>query len=258
MKRYFLILVSLLLLANIYVLAQVQQEEDEPLPPKRNRGGKIGGAGGFTPGFLFFDFAPINQYLSNANAAKLSDGPLALYGGTGYAYIMLVENLRVGGIGMAGTRTSKALDPTTNTRRDVDYHIGYGGVTVEYVFPIKPRFDVTAGVMLGGGGVDIKMTRNINGTKVWNDLWNEFGDPNATTDQYSRKLTGTFFIYQPQINVEYAITRWIGVRVGVSYLGMAGSSWQMDDNYDVTGVPGDVKGEGFMLNTGLFIGTFLF
>ena len=84
MKRYLLLLVSLLLFANIYVLAQGQQEEDEPLPPKRSRGGKIGGGLGFTPGFLFFDFAPLNQYLSSANAAKLTDGPLAMYGGSGY------------------------------------------------------------------------------------------------------------------------------------------------------------------------------
>ena len=161
-------------------------------------------------------------------------------------------------MGVGGTRKAKALDPVTNTRRDIEYHIGYGGVTIEYAIPIKPRLDVAVGVMIGGGGVDLKMTRNVNDTKVWNDLLNEYGDPNQTASEYSRKLTGSFFIYEPQVNVEYALTRWIGLRVGVSYLGMAGSSWQMDDLYDVTGVPGDIKGQGFMINTGLFIGTFLF
>lgn len=257
MKRYLLVFFSLLVIFNLYLIAQ-EQEEDEILPPKRSKSGKLGGAGGFTPTFLFLDnIDVINQFISSANGAKLDNGPLALYGGQGYGYIMLVENLRVGGLGLSGTRKSKALDPNTFTRRDIEYTVGYGGVTIEYAFPIVPRLDISAGVMLGAGGVDVKMTKNTYDTKVWNDVWSEYGSPSPTSE-YTRKLSGTFFVYQPSLNVEYAILRWVGLRVGVSYVGMSGGSWKMDDNYDVSGVPSDMNGNGFMINTGLFVGTFIF
>ncbi len=255
MKHAFFLLLSFILFSNLYLLAQ--EEEEEPLPPKRSHVGKLGGAGGFTPSFLFLDVDPINKFLSQSNTASLDNGPLVLYGGQGYGYIMLVENLRVGGIGLSGTRHSKTWDPTTSTRRDIDYTVGYGGVTIDYVIPLRPKLDLTAGIMLGGGGVDIKITKNIHSTSDWDDVWYDYG-LDAGIPEYSRKLSGSFFVFQPSVNLEYAIWRWVGVRVGVSYVGMVGGSWKMDDNYDITGVPSDINGNGFMINTGVFIGTFLF
>ena len=256
MKRYLLMSISLLLFANIYLFAQ-ETDEDSLLPPKHTRVGKIGGGLGFTPTILFMNVDPINSILTKSNAADLNSGPMMLYGGQGYGYVLLVENLRVGGIGLGGSKSSAAWDPNTNTRRDINYHVGYGGVTIEYAWSLTPRLDITPGIMLGAGGVEIKMTKNIIDTKNWNDLWNEYGS-NDPTPEYSRTLTGSFFVYQPSVNVEYALLRWVGLRVGVSYLGMTGGSWKMDGNYDIVNVPSDINGHGFMINTGVFVGTFLF
>jgi hypothetical protein len=37
---------------------------------------------------------------------------------------------------------------------------------------------------------------------------------------------------------------------------MASPSWQVDDKYDLLGVPSKISGKGFMINAGLFVGTF--
>jgi len=39
---------------------------------------------------------------------------------------------------------------------------------------------------------------------------------------------------------------------------MAGSDWKSDDKSDLIGVPNNISGKGFMINGGIFLGTFLF
>lgn len=238
--------------------ALAQDDEEEPLPPRRHTQTKIGGAIGFTQNLLFFDLDPINQVLRNSNAAEFEKGPMVLLGGQGYGYILVIPNLRLGGIGGSGSIKSRSLDLSTQTRRDVELSVGFGGVTIDYVIPVVPRVDVACGVLLGSGGTTIKMTRDRGTAKVWGNIWNEFGDVIGTTNEYTHTLSGSFFVYQPSVNVEYAVLRWLGLRAGVSYLGMAGNSWKLDEKYDLVGVPDKISGRGFMINGGIFLGTFIF
>jgi hypothetical protein len=247
----------LLFMLEIPLLAQ-QDEEQVPMPPKHSVQAKIGGAAGFTQNLLFLNLDPINEILKQSNAVPFDKNPMLLLGGQGYGYIMLVPNLRVGGLGAGGSMVSKSFDPATNIRRDVELSVSFGGVTIEYAVPVVPRLDVAFGVMLGGGSTSIKMTRNINSNKLWSSIWDEYGSDHPMTDEYTRNLSGSFFIYQPSLNIEYAILRWVGLRVGVSYNGMAVSDWKIDDKYDLIGVPDKVSGKGLMINGGIFLGTFLY
>jgi hypothetical protein len=63
-------------------------------------------------------------------------------------------------------------------------------------------------------------------------------------------------VWVPAVNIEYGILGWLGVRLGASYVGMSAPSWTVDDQYDLLGVPSKVSGKGFMVNMGIFIGTF--
>ena len=72
----------------------------------------------------------------------------------------------------------------------------------------------------------------------------------------TRILTGSFYIFIPSVAFEYAITGWLAVRVGASYVAMVAPTWKVDANYDLLGVPSNVNGNGFMANLGLLIGTF--
>jgi hypothetical protein len=233
-----------------------QEEEEEPLPPPRHGGAaKIGGAVGFTTSFLFLDLDALNKVLGSSNAAPFDNSTMALFGGQGYGYIMVIPNLRLGYMGMGGTK--KSLSVQGNTRRYVDLSTGFNGASIDYVIPVVPRLDVAVGALIGGGSVDIKMSRDDGLVKSWDNVWAGFGS-GTSAQEYSTKLSGSFFVIQPSLNVEFALLRWLEIRGGVSYLGMTGGDWKIDDRYDLVGVPDPVSGKGWMINTGIFLGTFLF
>ncbi len=257
MYRKLLFLTLLLAVAPSAVLAQ--DEPVAPIPPKRTRAAKIGAFGGFTPGVLFLDVKPINAFLQNAAGAPLKDNGVFLTGGAGAAYIMLVPNLRVGGLGMSGSIRSTSLS-SGGLRRDAKLTAGFGGVTVEYVVPVVERLDVAVGGMLGWGGIDLELRQDAGGARTWQDEWDAFKSgglvPSGQIPNITRTLSGSYFVYIPSVNVEYAILGWLGARIGASYVGMAAPSWQLDNRYDLLGVPDNVTGKGLMVNAGFFVGTF--
>jgi hypothetical protein len=251
MKR-FVVLFLAMLLACTYVFAQ--QEEEPPIPPKRSKAGKVGAFGGFTPGWLFVDVGPINDFLVPAGGAPLEENGVFLWGGGGAAYIMLVPNLRVGGLGMSGSTKSTKLD-AFGVRRDAELNVGFGGVTFEYVIPVFERFDVAVGTMLGGGGIDLILRQDIGGISTWEGekLLFQNGGPSVNS---KRTLSGSYFVWVPSVNVEYAVLGWLGFRLGASYVGMTSPSWTVDDDHELLGVPSSVSGKGFMINAGVLVGTF--
>jgi hypothetical protein len=254
MYRFLLAMMFMVLILETPAFAQDQ--DDEPLPPpRRSAAPKIGGGAGFIQHYLFLDMDPINKMLVSANAAPFDGNGLVMLGGQGYGYIMLLPNFRLGGQGASGTRTSRSLQG--NTRRTVELSVGYGGVTMDYVIPIRPRVDVALGMVLGSGGMSMKITRDNGAGKDWNQIWKDFGGQDSVYN-YSSTLEGSFFVYQPSVNVEVAVLRWLGLRVGASYLGMAGGNWKADDQFDIIGVPDNISGKGWMINGGIFLGTFLF
>lgn len=257
--RFAILILALLLLIHLAPLL-AQEEEEEPLPPpSRPSAGKIGGAGGFTPLWLFWDVNAMNEFIPS-NAGKFGKTPMVLYGGAGYAYIMLVENMRIGGMGAGGSaKTSVVEYPVVGgqIRRDLEVGINFGGVTLEYAIPIFERLDIVPGVLFGGGGVDIKMTRDDGTFKTWQSLWNEF-ENNTQVQNVQRNLNGSFFVVQPSLFVEFAVLRWLGIRVGASYVSMSAPSWKTDDQFDLVGVPTSIRGNGWTISTGIFAGTFLF
>lgn len=254
-----MLLIGIMFLFALWLPAQ-EEEESVPLRPRKSVPVKIGGAGGFTQYLLFLDIGPINDYLKIGRAAPIDNQPLFLLGGEGYGYIMLVPNLRIGGLGASGSIESASVDTSVypNMRRDFELSVAFGGMTIEYVIPVIPKLDISAGIMLGAGSTTLKIWRNQNSNKIWDDTWRDFGNNQSSTFEYSRSLNGAFFVYQPQVNIEYAIMQWVGLRLGVAYNGMAGASWKQDDKYDLVEVPSAISGKGLMINAGIFLGTFIY
>jgi hypothetical protein len=258
-----------LLLTVVSFCASLGLAQDEVIPPKRSHMAKVGLFGGFTPGMIFPNIKPINDFLVAGGAAPLKDNGVFMLGGTGAAYIMIVPNLRVGGLGMSGSISSTSLDMATNIRRDVQLKIGYGGVTVEYVVPIMEHLDFAAGTMLGGGGMDLTIRKSNGDASTWGGEkvylhavgTGDFGIPTGTDlsnppSEVTRVLTGSFYIIIPSVAFEYAVTGWLAFRLGASYVAMVAPTWKIDSNYDLLGVPSEVNGSGFMVNLGVLVGTF--
>lgn len=247
------LLLLFILLLNIDIT--FCQEEVQTVPIKKIS--RMGGAGGFTPYVLFWNIENINSAIKSDAGPTLSKQPIILYGGEGYGYIMLIENLRIGGMGASGTVKSSSV--TGATRMDLETNVSLGGITINYVMPISQRLDFTIGSVIGWGGIDLKLRRDNWGVKKWDDILNQWGSGGIITiSDFSHKLKGSFFVYKPNIKLEYAILRWLSVRIGVGYFGMTGGKWKLDDEFELIGVPDKLNASGFILDSGIFIGTFIF
>ena len=110
--------------------------------------------------------------------------------------------------------------------------------------------------MLGGGGIDLTLHRSMGGQNTWTNEQDVLFGGTGYSPNSTRKLSGSFFVLVPSVNFEYSILSWGGVRLGASYVAMVAPSWQVDDNYELLGVPSNVSGRGFMINAGVFVGTF--
>jgi hypothetical protein len=253
MKRF----VAVMVLSALLVGSVMAQEE--PIPPKRSRALKVGLFAGFTPGWLFMDLKPVNDFIVGGGGAPLNDGGLFLSGGAGAVYIMVLPNVRVGGVGMGGG-TSSSVVGADGIRRDTKMGVGYGGITFEYVVPLFERFDFAAGAMFGWGGMDITLRQSNGGSNTWSGEQKLFGTwAGGTMTGYpniTRVLSGSFFVWVPSVNLEYAVTGWLAFRAGASYVGMSFPSWSVDGEYDLLDVPSSVSGKGFMVQAGIMVGTF--
>ena len=232
--------------------------QEEPIPPKRAKMAKVGLFGGFTPGWLAVDTKPINEFIAGAGGAALTENGVFMVGGAGAIYIMVLPNFRVGGMGMSGgTSSSKMI---SNVRKDTELRVGFGGLTLEYVIPIVPRFDLAVGTMIGAGGLDITLRQDVGGNKTWYEEWSSFGSgiypTPAQIDNVQRTMSGHFYVLVPSVNFEYAVLGWLGVRLGGSYVAMISPTWTLDGKYDLQEVPSSISGKGFMINAGIFLGTF--
>ena len=230
--------------------------QEEPIPPKRSQMAKVGLFGGFTPGWLNLDVQPVNDFITHAGGAALGSGGVFMYGGGGAIYIIVLPNVRLGGLGMSGSLKSTSLNQ--GIRRDAQLNAGFGGLTIEYVVPFTERLDLAMGGMLGWGGIDLTMRASNGGQNTWTDEQSTLGSSGlpSFTNNVTRVYSGKFFVVVPSVNLEYSFLAWLGGRVGVSYVGMFFPSWQVDGNYDLLGVPSSVSGKGFMVQAGLFLGTF--
>ncbi len=206
---------------------------------------KFGLAGGFTPIYIMPDLSVVNSAFSFD-----TDGMLA-YGGGGYAYVMFIDNLRLGGMGFSGSRSeSRGIN-------EVGYTIGGGGLTIEYTLPFIKRIAVSPGLILGGGSIELEVSRN-SGNLTWDDVWNDFSNANSNTENLTRKLTNSYYIVSPTLNVDIPFNRFLAFRIGAGYQMTFDEEWTVDNNQDISGVPSDLNGNSFFIQAGLFVGFFAF
>jgi hypothetical protein len=258
MKNF--LLLALLMLCSLPMIAQ---EDDEDEKDRReysywNRT-KIGGSGGVTPIVGMFDNVEIDKFLTSAGMPTLGTDPLYLIGGEGHAYIMFLKNVRMGGFGAAGGKTVSAIQPITgggSLRKEVDYKVSYGGFLIDYVQPVAYRLDVSIGASIGGGEMSFTMRRDNGNFKDWTTEWNDFGNPNSSAIGYTKKLTGTFVVFTPRVNIEYTLLTWLQLRIGAGYPVMYSPEWKLDDQYEVNAVPSKIKLNGYTINAGIMFGYF--
>ncbi len=238
----------LIILLGVPGLAQQEDDWDdfEELPETETSGGGVLGFGGGISGtWHFMDIGILNSELQLKGFPALPTEGMFMFGGHGYIYIVVVPNLRVGGIGAAGSFS--ATETSNLIYRSVELSTGFGGATIEYVFPFK-RFQIAVGGMLGGGSHTLTLTRTPDADKSWPLL----PSSGSTRDKYSN----AFFAWQPQLTLEYMIHPLAMLSLSGGYFGTSGNKWELNDHFDVADVPDFKLGKAYVrlaLTVGLFM-----
>ncbi|PLX29133.1 MAG: hypothetical protein C0600_08965 [Ignavibacteria bacterium] len=246
MKKLCIALVLLLL-----TTASASAQEEEYRPNRRQRGGGIvGGGGGVTSTWMFMNTGKLNSALAEKGFPTLSEDGLFMFGGQGHAYIMLIPNLRMGGMGFGGG---------FEERRDLDglyqstkLDVSAGGVTIEYVIPVG-RLHFAVGGMLGGGSYTLTLTQAENAGKTWGGL---FPTELETSSDRRHELEQSYFAWQPWLTVEYELHPFVIVGLTGGWYGSSGGDWRLDEQFDVEQMP-DFDFNAPFVRLGLTFGLFL-
>lgn len=244
-----LLLFSLLLTSTL--TAQEEYDDDDYRPSKRDRrGGIIGGGGGIAPTWNFLNMTKLNGALQEKGLPSLNEDGMFMFGGHGYAYVVFIPNLRIGGMGYGG-----ALE----TRRDLGgryqssrLDVSAGGVTLEYVLAFG-RLHFAVGGLLGGGSYTLTLTESDNVSKTWGSLFPS--SPTSAADS-RHELVNSFFAFQPTFTVEYELHPFIVAGLTAGYFGTAGDEWKLDDNFTMQNMPA-LEMSGMFIRAGLTFGLFL-
>ena len=212
---------------------------------------RFGIAGGVNPVYFFPNIDAVNNQANNMGLGELSKSGMFLWGGSGYAYIMFISNLRLGGIGLSGTISSKGT--YLNMDRELDYSFGLGGVTIEYTLPFIQKVAVSVGTIVGVGTQSIEAYQNEGKYNWENSFPQTLFSSLATPGNYS-KLKNTFFTFTPTLNLDFPLSRFMAFRVGGGYIMNFNDKWKVNNGQEISGVPGNLTNNNFFIQTGIYFG----
>ncbi len=244
-------IISLILLFISFNFIQAQEEGEDVGWVAR-----FGIAGGITPTWIIPNLDPVNTEIKKAGLEELSNSGMVLWGGGGYAYIMFVDNLRIGGIGLSGTSSTSGKVGSLN--REVKYNFGFGGLTVEYTLPFVKYVGVSVGAIIGAGSQSVEVYQN-SGSQSWRDIWDKVTSGGIVmTNNVSDEIKNTFYLFTPTLNVDIPINRFVALRVGGGYTLTFGNDWSANNDNSTSGVPDDLDANNFFIQTGIYFGFFAY
>lgn len=213
---------------------------------------KFGIAGGFNPVYVMPNVDPVNNMLPAFGVDKLSASGMIGFGGSGYIYILLIDNVRLGGMGFGLNQTKEGV--VNGFNRQADYSIGVGGLTIEYTLPFIKIPAVSVGAILGTGSlqIDLYQSKNVDG---WDKLWDDFGNE---SDTKMLSMKNSFYTFTPTINIDYPVSRYLAFRLGAGYLLTFADDWTLNNELDLNNVPSDLNANAFFIQAGIYLGFFAF
>ncbi len=217
---------------------------------------RFGLAGGFNPSFVFPNLNPINTEVRKMGLSEISSSSLFLWGGGGYAYIMLIDNLRLGGIGISGSTGSEGM--VNGYNREVNYNYSLGGLTVEYTLPFIKHMAFSVGAIIGAGSQSIEIYQNKN-DYTWGSIWGKVNTGGILMhDDVNYEISNTFFTIVPTLNLDVPINRFVALRLGGGYIFNFNDSWKVNNNRNISGVFKELTSNNFFIQTGIYFGFFGF
>ncbi len=176
------------------------------------------GGGGPLGGWMRLDITELNTALEDFGYAPLPDGMLLIGGGGGGG---LLKGFRFGGYGAGGDVRS------TTDEKSATLSLGYGGFWLSYGLVSEARFDLSVGLMIGGGGATLKLTDHRP-----DGFRDAIGRPANTV------LDRGFVALRPDANVGIQVLPWMSLNLSGGYLATLGDDW----SHQGTSLPGPPLG----------------
>ncbi|MDX1373054.1 MAG: hypothetical protein R3321_11320, partial [Nitrososphaeraceae archaeon] len=215
----------------------------------------FGGGIGYVPAWYIPNISPLNDQIMPTGISELSTSGFYSSGIAGYIYIGFVKNLRIGGMGFGGSLSSSQTQ--NNINREVVYCLGGGGVTLEYTLPFVKNIGLSIGAVIGAGNMEIHLYNNT-GSSDWQSVWENFSDPNQSSENYAKILNNHFWMFTPTLNLDYPLYRFVSIRLGVGYQLTFADDWSVNNDQSLSGVPSNLNANSFFIQSGIFIGFFSF
>ena len=238
-----LFVASFFLLLTASIFAQESSFYDAP----------FGGGVGFTPFWIVPKVSNLNSQLNVINYPQIKTSGFYSSGFSGFIYLGIVKNLRVGGLAFGGSSSSKLSENLI--QKETIFSLNGGGVTAEYTLPFIHVFALSIGVILGGGSMQVNVYKNSGGTE-WNEVLSDASNPLSSF--LNRKLKESYWIFSPTLNADIPAYRMLSFRVGVGYQFTFWNKWSYDNSIDLYNVPSGIGGKSFFIQAGIFIGLFSF
>lgn len=247
----------LLVIASAAPLAAQGGEDDydfSDIPVEEEEIPYIGVGGGYQLMLTLLNTEPLDVVSGSLGMPDVS-GQLFMHGGGGFAAIGIIPNVRVGVYGGAGSKQVNAdtsLDGVAYDR-SLRFTSGYTGAHIDYAIPVLNKLTVAPGVLIGGGSTAIDYAQ----TQTPATFENLFGPQTARGANEQTSMLRTYFFAYPVLNIEYAMTQFILLRIGGGYMYGFGekTEWENGHGAVITGVP-EVSADGPTFTAGLFLGLF--
>lgn len=218
----------------------------------------IGVGGGYTAFLSFMNFDPLNEVTAKLGMEKFG-GQLLMHGGGGWTVIGLIPSLRFGVYGAGGSTTkSKSLTfAGTEYNRTVRFDAGFTAAHFDYAIPIFRGFAVVPGFMIGSGSNTFKVVQTQAAGADQENILGGFlgGGDTLVNNNRQATVSRSFLFLYPAVNLEYAVTQFVMLRVGGGYQYTGPGKWLDTEGTEVAGFDA-IKSDGPMLQVGLFLGLF--
>jgi len=190
---------------------------DEKSKDKKRRNSRGYGGGGFTPMLVEDEFTDVGDLMTNLGLSSTPFKPegIVLWGGSGQGYVG--NGWFLGGFGNGGglSRTVSAVHSISGETvdREINFAMGFGGLTIEKRLAPFSWATIGAGVGLGGGGIELSVVQN-DAKFDWDFLSDQLIDTKSTSVSFSK----SYAIIHPRANFMLKLTPWMRLKAEYGYL----------------------------------------
>lgn len=213
-------------------------------------------AGGATAGWYFNPVKDLNIQLKNAGFPEMPENGFMTLGGGGFIDLPRSGNfIRIGAFGNGFTsKLSKQVNDTL--KKDVNYSLGQGGISLEYVIPLSKIFDISFGSQFSTGTLKLELYQYGSDISSYSNIFSQLSS-NGSSTNLSKVFKSRFYNVQPQVGIGILLRKFMYLKFDCGYQIGAQKIWRVDNDVEVKDFPKGIEPKGFVINIGLNFGLFI-